>query len=229
MRKYLLYAIGEIALVVIGILLAIQINTWYQSKINRSEEKEMIRRIYADLKSDTKYLLNIDSIYIKAIPNLERIFYLIDEQNDIDDVNEILDKYSAQLFELQPSKITFEEMKNTGRIYSLSDLYLKDALINYYTKFEEHQIETRKDRSDVSAFYFAHDNYAFWTLLQKKRKKQAISPELIEWMNNPNSIEWKNYEISIGYFQSTLKKHRHLIEELINLNQSLRSLIENEM
>jgi hypothetical protein len=71
-RKYLLYAIGEIVLVVIGILLAIQINTWYQSKKNKVEEKKMIERIDAELKSDAQYLLNIDS-------NMKELFLILKE------------------------------------------------------------------------------------------------------------------------------------------------------
>jgi hypothetical protein len=125
--------------------------------------------------------------------------------------------------------VTFEEMKNTGRIYSLSNLRLKDALINYYGKFEEQHAETKKDIEEVGAFFFDHKNYAFWSLLQKRRKKQAISSKMIEWINDPNSLEWKYYEISIGYFQNTLRKHRFIIKELSDLNHSLRSLIENEL
>ena len=39
-RKYLLYAIGEIALVVIGILIALQINNWNEWRKDRIIEKE---------------------------------------------------------------------------------------------------------------------------------------------------------------------------------------------
>lgn len=37
-RKYLLYAIGEILLVVIGILIALQINNWNQERKERQRE-----------------------------------------------------------------------------------------------------------------------------------------------------------------------------------------------
>jgi hypothetical protein len=41
-RKYLLYAIGEIGLVVIGILIALQINTWNVERLNSIEEKRIL-------------------------------------------------------------------------------------------------------------------------------------------------------------------------------------------
>ena len=49
--KYLKYAIGEIILVVIGILMALQINTWNQKRINAKEE----RRIFKDLSEELQF------------------------------------------------------------------------------------------------------------------------------------------------------------------------------
>lgn len=56
-RKYLLYAIGEILLVVLGILIALQINNWNNERINRKTEKEVLQRIVQDLRKD---LENVD-------------------------------------------------------------------------------------------------------------------------------------------------------------------------
>ena len=44
MKKYVLYAIGEIALVMIGILLALQVNTWNQDRQLQQEEREILQR-----------------------------------------------------------------------------------------------------------------------------------------------------------------------------------------
>ena len=57
-RKYLLYAIGEIALVVIGILIALQINNWNEDRKKDALEIEYLIGIKQDLEAD--------------IPNIER-------------------------------------------------------------------------------------------------------------------------------------------------------------
>ena len=49
--KYLKYAIGEILLVMIGILLALQVNNWNENRKNSSIEKETLSNLTADLKS----------------------------------------------------------------------------------------------------------------------------------------------------------------------------------
>lgn len=51
-RKYLLYAVGEIALVVIGILIALQINNWNEWRKERIIEKELLIGIYESVKNN---------------------------------------------------------------------------------------------------------------------------------------------------------------------------------
>ena len=52
--KYLLYAIGEIALVVIGILIALQINNWNEWRKDRIEEKEILREIIVEIHTNVQ-------------------------------------------------------------------------------------------------------------------------------------------------------------------------------
>ena len=54
--KYLIYAIGEIVLVVIGILLALSVNTWNETRKQDIVEKEFINGIKIDLAQDKDYI-----------------------------------------------------------------------------------------------------------------------------------------------------------------------------
>jgi cell division protein FtsL len=73
--KYLIYAIGEIILVVIGILIALQINTWNEKNKTKELEVKILKEIHSNLSLDLKELQHdissMDSIvkackYIKA-------------------------------------------------------------------------------------------------------------------------------------------------------------------
>ena len=59
---YILYAFGEISLVVIGILIALQINNWNELQKDRATERTYLMRIQDDLEIDLNSLENILSM-----------------------------------------------------------------------------------------------------------------------------------------------------------------------
>lgn len=54
--RYLLYSIGEIVLVVIGILIALQINNWNEDQKNRKLEKNMLENLVETLEQNNSLL-----------------------------------------------------------------------------------------------------------------------------------------------------------------------------
>ena len=66
--KYLLYAIGEIVLVVIGILIALQINNWNEYQKERKSERLLLSEIRDNLKYDLNdFESNITTLQNKSI------------------------------------------------------------------------------------------------------------------------------------------------------------------
>ncbi len=53
LKKYILYAIGEILLVMIGILLALQVNNWNEERKLRAEEIKLLKVFKSSIESDT--------------------------------------------------------------------------------------------------------------------------------------------------------------------------------
>ena len=66
--KYLKYAIGEIVLVVIGILIALQLNTWNAQRIQENEIRATYERVLEEINSTREQVLQkttmFDSILI---------------------------------------------------------------------------------------------------------------------------------------------------------------------
>lgn len=56
MGKYFKYALGEILLVVIGILIALQINNWNETRKLRIQEKEILSSLVEELKNNNRFL-----------------------------------------------------------------------------------------------------------------------------------------------------------------------------
>ena len=78
--KYLLYAIGEIVLVMVGILLALQVNNWNELKKKEEAEIQLYHKIIADLNSENA-IIEIKIRELSAHQNL--YFQLYDESKGI--------------------------------------------------------------------------------------------------------------------------------------------------
>ena len=79
--KYLLYAIGEIVLVVIGILIALQINNWNNQKlINRAEVKsyENIKRQIIEDKAELIQVKGVNNYFKKSYEHANKIIEVQD-------------------------------------------------------------------------------------------------------------------------------------------------------
>lgn len=132
--SYLAYAIGEIILVVLGILIAIQINQVNTTRVDRQQEYNYLEAISANLKEDITELqlrLGKDSVHLTAQTNLVRAF-----TNDSIRANEDLLKYSmhnsAIISYFNPQNTAFEDMRFSGNLGLIDEDSLRYQILEYY-------------------------------------------------------------------------------------------------
>lgn len=77
-RKYLLYALGEILLVVIGILIALQINNWNEYRKERLQEKQLLAQLRSEFESNLEQLDNKIRLRDTMIHASNRLLAFID-------------------------------------------------------------------------------------------------------------------------------------------------------
>ena len=78
MGKYFKYAIGEILLVVIGILLALQINNWNENRKDAAAGRQYLNAIKVDLQKDLTHadsIIKIASYNISVISGIDSVFH----------------------------------------------------------------------------------------------------------------------------------------------------------
>ena len=78
--KYSRYAIGEIVLVVVGILIALQINTWNGHRLERIEEVKILKGIKKDLENTIQEFEFHNQIRSKVLDASKRIYTLARSQ-----------------------------------------------------------------------------------------------------------------------------------------------------
>ena len=115
---YLRYAIGEIVLVVIGILIALQINNWNQSRLNRIEEKNILANLHDEFLENKKMLDSTTIIYKSAIKANMVLMGLIGKNAEELQKNNLDSLFSASLPSSQIvfSNNTIKNIVQTGKL-----------------------------------------------------------------------------------------------------------------
>lgn len=134
-RTYLLYAVGEIALVMIGILLALQVNNWNEIRKENNREQSYLLRLNENLEDD---LLRIEGriAFFKQIRDYghESLHFLeYGKTNGQDDWDIVLALFqSSQIWPMILSNSTYEELKSAGELSLIENEELRAKLAQYY-------------------------------------------------------------------------------------------------
>ena len=217
--KYLIYAIGEIVLVVIGILIALQINNLNEEKKNREFEKEILIQIQENINIDKLALKHIVNDFSKAITSSEKIL-----QSDVSDKNKDSIKIwlgNIIMFDrFQPLTNAYEVIKSKG-LDKISNKKLRFLLGKYYDDEASHMV---KSTNDIELTFNDH-----WL--------PVLFDEMVEF-EFKKSVELKDYKILLNpsKAQNILKLNRDNLASGINRLKSgiatiekIQHLIEDEI
>jgi hypothetical protein len=135
LKKYSFYAFGEIFLVVIGILIALQINTWNQNKINAKNETLYLNQILDELKTDN---IDLNQQKNRFQNNLHTIESFLKELNEEDNQKAFNESFRAYLNNVWgpiyfgSNNATFEEMKSSAKLGIIADKSLRNKIVQLY-------------------------------------------------------------------------------------------------
>ncbi len=132
--RYFKYAIGEIILVVVGILLALQINNWNEERKASALEKEFLQNIQQDLDAqllEINLQIKAENEYLKAASELLNNY---SQENSL-----VIDSlFYKQLFHLTSRRTfkiydpTYTELLSSGQIVLIKSRKLKNSIVEYY-------------------------------------------------------------------------------------------------
>ncbi|BAO76454.1 hypothetical protein [Winogradskyella sp. PG-2] len=151
--KYLIYAIGEILLVMIGILLAFQANKWKEVKTEQELEIKLIKEIQNGIKSD---LIDVQENYHYHEKILKSQYKVIDWlQGDLkfNDSTAYQFSMATKRTSFMVSKAPFESLKEFG-LNRVSNDSIKHKIIRLYDVLYP-QYE------DVLSMYYLHGDKLF--------------------------------------------------------------------
>ena len=132
--KYFKYAIGEIILVVIGILIALQINNWNESRKEKFNEAKILKTLNEEFL-ENKYTLDSTLTLLSSTADaLSFVLKNIDNDPKIDLTPVQLDSVLYNSISnpyWKKSEYTLRNLENSGKLSSLSNQKLKAQLYEY--------------------------------------------------------------------------------------------------
>lgn len=226
---YLRYAIGEIVLVVIGILIAIQANNWNIEKSLQHEKEFALNKLIENLKQDTTYLkgtISSGRTYISALDSCLLIL-----KNPKAYSNDKFTRLFSTIHYTLPfeyNQIAFNELSNSGKLKLIKNETLTDSLFHYYDdNFYKAVSEALNNftRENVRSYTIEYDFMIMPINLDNHLKTEFNIKEksLMDYSTNVRIINSIRFKIIL------LKELTERYDLLVKRASNLISLINNEL
>ena len=204
LSKYLLYAIGEIILVVIGILIALQINDWNEAKKNSKKEFYLLKQLQKEFKKDSSNIANLAWLTnLKVVDGKTIKSYLEGKTNMRPDslVSFLFFNGKALLF--QSHTPSYDEIISSGNLSLISSEDLKTKISNYKSNISSTNsflfMEAHQHKEKYNAHLYKYFDAEIMTRLWNNNrgvKNRLIAKDAMKnfhididgFKNNPNSL-----------------------------------------
>ena len=234
--KYLLYAIGEIILVVIGILIALQINNANEARKLRSQEIHYLENLKTDLNLNIAELDEYIAVRNSRIESANKVLEHF-EGKPLTDLNDFAfhttNIYIWQKFTQQDN--TFQELINSGNLALISNDSIKNGLLNLQSLYKKLKNEEEHFRYDAEVLLYEPSyavldlnpivkNYTYQVSKGKAGEDIALPKANYEAMLK--DIKQKNGFVMAVYEFSVMNAQFNEMKEICN---SIITLIDNEL
>jgi len=169
--KYFKYAIGEIVLVVIGILIALQINNWNDARKQKNELNQYLAKISNNVQLDIKNLKEIKKERITTNEACQKALTYFQNNNydllvNIKAASVFIDSYFT------PNQSGYEALKNSSYLGKINGKRV-DSLIDTYNT-----IVNKTIKEEISYFNFVENMEVIWA--SKVDMSEVISVFMIQ-------------------------------------------------
>ena len=174
--KYLRYAVGEIVLVVIGILIALQVNNWNEHKKQKKQETIYLQNLSIDLKKQIqlqKRYIDFEDIFIQDCKDIVAHYEQNNGFKNMDSIFPKINDLSARI-SFTNANTTLLEMINSGDINIIDNESLKKELMEFNQFIEGFARNTVNNNTNlvdqmIVRNVIKNSSFAFYSYSQKLR------------------------------------------------------------
>ena len=233
--KYLKYAIGEIVLVVIGILIALSINNWNENRKERLLEHGILKGLQFDLRFDVNDV-NITLANRKSdIDDFTKALEILTTDNQATKA-EFMEKFEWILTVggVRQNKTTFNNLQSSGQISLIKNKVIVDSIINYYNTGLMSWETAMSDytRNIIAPYLLEFDYIPHHDIIERdKRVANALNPNN-NIMPGRSLEDYKNNYFIINALRQKIFNMEGLIDQyeiLLKKAVNLDSIIQIEL
>ena len=232
-RKYFLYAVGEIALVVIGILLALQINIWNENRKLKAEEINILRALKTDLSAGLEagaQYLSEDSTQLKILNT-----YLVEpdwkeQLSYSEDIDSLITNAIFTMMTEVPVIQVREDLNSSGKNTLISNQDIRNKLVELdsNTKLLQYQIDDKMNVQQRQVDRMLIDYFNLRKMVKSSMSKpheEDWKPDLEAILENREASNVIAIKVAIsGYVLGNRRDLQNTIRELITMiDQELNS------
>ncbi|MDO1501186.1 DUF6090 family protein [Winogradskyella maritima] len=215
--RYFKYAIGEIILVVIGILIALQINNWNEIQKTNTWEKRFLKDLRNELKNDYEQLTAVYNMQINKGNANRNVLELIktatkDDKAMIDSVYAIAQYGNRTFF---PTTGVYDSALSAGKIENIKNDSLKYGILNLYNHFYKRLIYNGEVLDGVVG-KVDWENKKFWS-------------ESDQTLNSWESIKSHEFKTQTEYLIAQNSVYTRIAKGNLEQIRAVMEMISNEL
>jgi hypothetical protein len=143
------YGLGELVIVIAGVLIALAIDQWNSDRLARLEEVSIIDRLIVDLRSDLERIAFARDIVSNKLASLRRVYSRLQRSDDhTNETEELLaDIVAGSIFgweQVRTNRVTFDEMLGSGKLSLIRDIDIRVRITQYYAGIENFDYRTEE-------------------------------------------------------------------------------------
>jgi len=230
--RYFKYAIGEIVLVVIGILIALQINNWNENNKLKQQETTYYCKIVEDLNAD---LNNIEQSIQSEKNRQNTTRRLLTNLMKIQDNKSIILKgylSTVRSFNFITTKAAIQDITSSGKLENLRRKELKNAILNFYVEQDYLLSIIKLNDSQLMQEIFNYPDFTDFGIQEIPVYQDVYGEELqnllvsIEWQKDPNSKHFKHLRNHMNMTMVICERKQDILISIKQKTINLKALIE---
>lgn len=222
-KEYIKYALGEIALTIVGIILALQVHVWNENRIEKKELETISTNLAAEFKLNKQNLENTLSVLNNSIDSSNRIIELIGQdrseinKHNIDSILSVAFRYDR----FSPSQDVISVLISSNKLKLIKNDIMRKALYdwasakeNFSDRFDDLDNNTSKF-FDYLTNHYPIKNLDYYSGKTNQSRSNLKTDKLKVFQDLVFENQLDNHIYHLQSYANSLKKTGKVISVLI--------------